>query len=442
MIIAIVGRPNVGKSTLFNRLAGKKIAIVEDFPGVTRDRNLAQVSLGEHSFTLIDTGGIQESDSDELTESVCVQARRAVEDADLILFTVDVRQGFLPYDAEIAKYLRNRAKDVIVVVNKVDGPNMESAVFEFHAVGFDSVVPVSAEHGLGMGELVEALEGRFAAIPAVPEPAPDEALKLAVIGRPNVGKSSFVNRILGENRLIVSPLAGTTRDAIDSAITFNGKDYVLIDTAGIRRKSRVERGVEHWSVMRAIRTIERAHVCLVLVDAVEGLTDQDAKIIELALRGGRGVGLCLNKWDAVEKDGKTFDAVCRDIRVKLGVHAHLPILSMSVLKGLRVEKALELAGVLHESWSKRVSTSEVNSFLEGALRRLQIPVMGSKRARIYYMTQARTAPPAFIAFSSNPQSIPVSYQRYMMNRLREAFGFEGIPVAIRYRKRTRSDERD
>lgn len=440
MIAAIVGRPNVGKSTLFNRLAGRRIAIVEDFPGVTRDINCARVVLGDFALTLMDTGGLQEAESDALTESVCFQAKRAVEDADLILFVLDARDGFLPYDAEIARYLRVRAKDAIVVVNKVDGPNIEPAVFEFHSAGFDCVIPISAEHGLGMSELIQELEERLARLPPERQPEADDALKVAVLGRPNVGKSSFVNRILRQDRQIVSPLAGTTRDAVDTAIRVQGREYVLIDTAGIRRKSRVERGVEHWSVMRALKSIERAHVCLVLIDAVEGLTDQDLKIIGLALQGGRGVILCLNKWDAVEKDGKTFDAVCRDIRAKLGVHAHLPIVSMSATEGLRVEKALETAGIVHEKWTRRISTSEANSFLEDTLRRLNIPVVGRKRARIYYMTQAATAPPTFIAFASNPQCIPTSYQRFMLNRLREAFGFEGVPAVIRFRKRSRAKD--
>jgi GTP-binding protein len=437
-VVAIVGRPNVGKSTLFNRLAGKRLAIVEDVPGVTRDRNYAEVQWDERRFTLVDTGGLFPDPGDELTVSIIRQAQQAVEEADTILFVVDAHEGLLPADEEIARFLRRRAKDVVVVANKVDGPRWEPAVHEFHIAGFESVLGVSAEHRRGMDELVEAVEARVP--PQAPRPADDsQAVRVAVLGRPNVGKSSLVNRILGEERLVVSPNAGTTRDAIDTPVRARGRNYELVDTAGIRRKSRVDAGVELWSVLKAIRSIDRAHVCLILLDAVEGLTDQDARILNLVLGGGRGAILCLNKWDAVAKDGKTFDRVTRELRGRLGPHGHLPIVSFSALTGLRVARVFESVDRVHEEWSKRVPTAEVNAFLEQALRNLPPPVVAGKRTRIYYMTQVETAPPVFAAFASFPAGVPVAYQRYLVNRLRDTFGFDGVPVTIHFRKRTRAD---
>ncbi|MBE0617860.1 MAG: ribosome biogenesis GTPase Der [Proteobacteria bacterium] len=436
MIVAIVGRPNVGKSTLFNRLVGRREAIVEDVPGVTRDRHYAEVDWGDRRFHLVDTGGLEPDSGDELVVLTSHQAGYAVEEADLILFVVDVRQGLLPADGEIARYLRQRSKDVILVVNKVDSAGTEPAALEFHAAGFGEVVPVSAEHGRGVEDLVVALESRIpAAAPA--EPAPDEAVRVAVLGRPNVGKSSLVNRILGQDRVAVSPTAGTTRDPIDTRVCAAGREYVLIDTAGIRRKSRVEAGAERWSSLRAIRTIERSHVCLVLLDATEGFTDQDARILTLVQKAGRGAILVLNKWDAVAKETKTFDRAAKELRSRLGPHGHVPVLSLSALTGQRVNKVFEAVDRVHAEWIKRVPTSQVNAFLEGVLRELAPPVVGGKRTRIYYMTQVTAAPPRFAAFASYAEGIPVAYERFLVNRLRDAFGFAGVPVTIRFRPRSR-----
>ncbi len=436
MIVAIVGRPNVGKSTLFNRLVGRRQAIVEDVPGVTRDRHYAEVEWGRRHFHLVDTGGLETETGDELVALTSRQARYAVEEADLILFVADARQGLLPADRDIARYLRQRSKDVVLVANKVDGPGTEPAALEFHAAGFADVVPLSAEHGRGVEDLVEVLEGRIPA--GEPRPhAEDEAVRVAVLGRPNVGKSSLVNRILGEDRLAVSPAAGTTRDPIDTRVRAFGREYVLIDTAGIRRKTRVEAGAERWSALRAIRTIERAHVCLVLVDATEGFTDQDARILNLVQKGGRGAVLVFNKWDAVTKDTKTFDHAVKELRGRLGTYGHVPILSLSALTGQRVTKVFEAVDRVHGEWVKRVATSQVNAFLEAALRELAPPVVGGKRTRIYYMTQVTAAPPRFAAFASYAEGIPGSYEKFLVKRLRDAFGFEGVPVTIRFRSRTR-----
>jgi len=439
-VVAIVGRPNVGKSTLFNRLARKRLAIVEDVPGVTRDRNYAEVRWGDRRFTLVDTGGLDFAAGDEMGENVRRQAEHAVAEADTILFAVDAREGMLPADEEIARFLRKRARDVLVVVNKVDGPRWEPAALEFHASGFEQVLPVSAEHGLGMNELIQTLEDR---IPSAPPEELDEQqpIRVAVLGRPNVGKSSLINRILGEERLVVSAVAGTTRDPILTPVRIQGRGYELVDTAGIRRKGRVEVGVELWSVLRAIRVIQRSQVCLVLVDATEGLTDQDTRILNLVLGGGRGAILGLNKWDILEKDEKSFDRTAREIRGRLGPHAHVPILSLSALTGQRVFRLFELVDGVYQRWTTRLPTPEVNSFLEAALQKLPPPVSGGKRARIYYMTQVGVAPPLFAAFASHPEGIPVSYERYLINRLRDTFGFEGVPVSIRFRRRERPARR-
>lgn len=438
MIVAIVGRPNVGKSTLFNRLVGRREAIVEDVPGVTRDRHYAEVEWGRRRFHLVDTGGLETETGDELVALTSHQARHAVEEADLLLFVADARQGLLPADREIARYLRQRSKDVILVVNKVDGPGTDAAALEFHAAGFAEVVPVSAEHGRGVEDLVQALEARIP--PGEPRPpGADDAVRVAVLGRPNVGKSSLVNRLLGQDRVAVSPVAGTTRDPIDTRVRAFGRDLVLIDTAGIRRKTRVETGAERWSTLRAIRTIERAHVCLVLLDASEGFTDQDARILNLVQKGGRGAVLVLNKWDLVEKDAKTFDRAAKELRSRLGPHAHVPMVSLSALTGQRVPKVYDAVIRVHGEWIKRVPTSQVNAFLEAAVRELAPPVVGGKRTRLYYMTQVTAAPPRFAAFASYAEGIPASYERFLVHRLRDAFGFAGVPLTIRFRNRSRRE---
>lgn len=438
-VVAIVGRPNVGKSTLFNRLAGRKLAIVEDVPGVTRDRNYASAEIGGRKVTLVDTGGLAPYTEDPLMESMAAQAGAAVDEADVTLFVTDVVDGVTALDREIAEYLRRRKKTPIVVVNKVDGPTRENDVNEFYLFGFPTVVGISAAHKTGVSDLEDLI------IEALPEgeeaKSPDpEAIRVAVMGRPNVGKSSFVNAIVGSERVVVSPIAGTTRDTVDTFVTVEGKNYLLIDTAGIRKKNKVERGVELWSVLRAIKTIDRAHVCLILVDAVEGLTDQDLKILELVLDGGRGAIICLNKWDAVEKDEKTFDRAKKEIALRLGPNRHVPVVSMSALTGQRVARAFEEVEKVFEDWKRRIPTSKLNAFLEAAMRELPPPVVGKKRARIYYGTQIQSAPPVFNFFSSYPEGIPEHYERYLHNKLRETFGLGGVPVRMNIKRRTRKEE--
>lgn len=438
-VIAIVGRPNVGKSTLFNRLAGRKIAIVEDLPGVTRDRNYAHAELQGRKVTLVDTGGLAPYTEDPLMGSMAAQVGTAVEEADVILFVVDVADGMTALDLEIAGYLRKRKKEPVVVVNKVDGESRDLAVNEFFALGFEKVVGVSAAHKRGVDELEDLI---LELLPEAEEKAAFEEgmIRVAVLGRPNVGKSSFVNAVCGSERVVVSPIAGTTRDAIDTKVTVDGRNYLLIDTAGIRKKARVEKGVELWSVMRAISTIDRSHVCLLIIDAVEGLTDQDLRILDLVLDGGRGAILCLNKWDAVEKDEKTFDRAKKELATRLGPKRHVPVLSLSALTGQRVHKAFDEVDKVFEDWKRRVPTSKVNAFLEEAMRQLPPPIIGKKRARIYYGTQTQTAPPAFNFFSSYPEGIPEHYERYLENRLRETFGFGGVPVRMFIKRRKRDEE--
>jgi GTP-binding protein len=440
-LVAIVGRPNVGKSTLFNRLVRRKVAIVEDVPGVTRDRNYASAEIDGKRITLVDTGGLEPYSEDALTGSMASQVEQAVSEADLILFVADAHEGVLPLDREIAEFLRKRSSDVLLVVNKVDGPKHEDMVTDFYALGFKTILPVSAEHNLGISDLRGEISDRFPEEEVITgEEGEDQNIRVAVLGRPNTGKSSFVNAILGAERVIVSPIAGTTRDAIDTEVTVKGKSYTLIDTAGIRRKSRVETGVERWSVLKALKAIDRAEVCLLMVDAVEGVSDQDLKILDLIVRGGRGIIICLNKWDIVDKDHMTFDHTRKEIAHMLGPHRHIPVISMSALTGMRVEKVFELVDKVHGDLGRRITTSKLNDFMEAAMRELPPPMVGKKRTRIYYATQVSTKPPAFAAFSSYPEGIPKHYERYLVNKFRDTFGFEGVPLRMYFRKRKRSGE--
>lgn len=438
-VVAIVGRPNVGKSTLFNRLTGRRLAIVEDIPGVTRDRNYATAEIQGRKLTLVDTGGLAPYTEDPLMGSMAAQVTTAVEEADVVLFVVDVHDGLTAQDTEIAGYLRKRKVEPIVVVNKVDGASRELGVNEFFAMGFETVVPISAAHKIGVDDLEDLVLEKLG--PEMVDVEPEEAMiRVAVLGRPNVGKSSFVNAVFGADRVVVSPIAGTTRDAIDTCVTVDDRKYLLIDTAGIRKKARVEKGVEQWSVMKAISTVDRAHICIIMVDAVEGLTDQDLRIMDFALDGGRGAIICLNKWDAVEKDEKTFDRSKKEIEFRLGPKRHVPVVSISAATGLRVQKVFDAVDKVFEDWKRRIPTSKVNAFLEEAMRELPPPVVGKKRARIYFGTQTQTAPPAFNFFSSYPEGIPENYERYLENRLRETFGFNGVPVRMFIKRRKRDEE--
>ncbi len=439
-LVAIVGRPNVGKSTLFNRLAGRRVAIVEDVPGVTRDRNYAEIELEDCRMTLVDTGGLEPLTGDELLGFMAEQVGYAVSEADLVLFVTDAHEGLLPVDHDIADFLRRRKKDVIVVVNKVDGPNWEANATEFYGLGFEHLLTISAEHKRGTSELIDEIVARVEHIEPVPEE--EGLIKFAVLGRPNTGKSSLVNKMLGAERVVVSPIAGTTRDSIDTRLEVDGNPYVIIDTAGIRRKSKVDEGVERYSVIKAFRSINRSHICIIMADAQEGVTDQDLRILDMALSAGRATMICFNKWDLVEKDGKTFDERRKELTFRLGPHRHVPVLSISALTGLRVHKIFDMINTLFEEWNRRITTSQLNEFIEEALRQNAPAIVGRKRTRIYYGTQVTTRPPSFTLFSSYPEGITVAYQRYLTNRLRETFGFAGVPVRLFLRKRKRAADEE
>ncbi len=438
-LLAIVGRPNVGKSTLFNRLMGKRIAIVEDVPGVTRDRNYADAEIDGRMITLVDTGGLDPESEDELMSSMADQVGLAVDEADFILFVVDAHEGAMPGDSEIAQYLRRREKDVILVVNKVDGQNWEAPAAEFYSMGFEHVHFVSAEHKRGIGDLTDEIVRQADDIE--PAEVDEDEIRVAILGRPNVGKSSLVNKLLGAERVVVSPIAGTTRDMVDIRLTYEDKPYLLIDTAGMRKKSRVKQGVERWSVMKAIRAIERSQVCVLMVEAVEGITDQDLRILDLILRGGRGAVICLNKWDLVEKDGKTFDVMRKEIAFRLGPYRHVPVISISALTGQRTHRIFEFIDKLKSEWEKRIPTSQLNRMIEEAVRTNPPPVVGRKRTRIYYATQVTDRPPAIALFCSYPEGIPTNYERYLVNRFRATFGFDGVPVRFYLRARKRADDK-
>lgn len=435
-VVAIVGRPNVGKSTLFNRILGQRKAIVEDFPGVTRDRHYAEVTRYDKTFTLIDTGGFEPVSEDRLLIQMREQSQLAVEEADVILFVMDVRQGLTPSDAEVAAMLRRFPKPVLYVVNKVDGDNLEGATGEFYALGADELHTISAEHGRGVPDLIDEI---LALLPATPALAEDqEEVRLAVIGRPNVGKSSLVNRMLGYERVVANPLAGTTRDSVDTPFMHNQKRYVLIDTAGIRRKGRVSQKLEKFSVIHALKGMDRAHVVLVVIDAEEGVTDQDLTVAGYAFEKGRAVILVVNKWDTVEKDNTTMNKYLEKLKISFKFLAFAPVVFVSALTGQRVNKIMAEVEKVAAEFNKRIPTAGLNKVLAEAERSHQLPVYQGKRLKFFYMTQVSTRPPTFVVFVNKAEGVHFSYQRYLVNKLREAFGFEGVPVRVVYKDRERS----
>ena len=434
-IVAIVGRPNVGKSTLFNRLLGQRKAIVEDFPGVTRDRNYAEVTRFDKPFTLIDTGGFEPVSEDRLLVQMREQSQLAVEEADLILFLADGRQGLTASDREVAQLLRRVEKPVLYVVNKIDGERQEESVGEFYALGIDQLYSVSAEHGRGIGDLVDAI---LDLLPEAPAAAADaEETRLAIIGRPNVGKSSLVNRLLGQERVVANPAAGTTRDSVDTPFIHNGRRYLLIDTAGIRRKGKVSQKLEKYSVIQALKAMDRAHVVLVLVDAVEGVTDQDLTVAGYASEKGRAVILVVNKWDAVAKDNKTHGRYIEELRRRFKFLAFAPILFVSALSGQRVNTIIGEVEKVSAEFNRRVPTAQLNQVLGDAVQKHPPPVYKGQRLKFFYATQTAVRPPTFVCFVSRAEGIHFSYERYITNHLREAFGFSGSPLRLVFRDRER-----
>lgn len=432
-LVALVGHPNVGKSTLFNRLIEQPLAIVEDVPGTTRDRIYADAQWGGMTFTLIDTGGLLPQPIDDLLASVREQVQVAIAEAEVIIFLVDVKEGLTASDLDIAELLRRSNKPVILAVNKADNESRRLAAVEFYQLGLGEPYPISALHGAGTGDLLDAL------LNVLPSPQPEaeaEGVKIAIIGRPNVGKSSLLNTILGQERMIVSEKPGTTRDAVDSFVEWNGQPITLIDTAGIRRRGRIGRGIEQHSVIRALRAIQRADVALLLVDALEGVTAQDAHIAGYIVEEAKGVVIVVNKWDLVEKDAHTMDGYTRQVRSAFKFIAYAPLVFASAITGQRVGKAIDVALRVQQARSCRVPTAQLNRVVLDAVSHHSPPSKRGRRLRIYYATQVGVAPPSFVLFVNDPQLVHFSYRRYLENQLREAFGFEGSPLRLSFRKRT------
>ena len=431
-VVAIVGRPNVGKSMLFNKLTGKRLSIVEDTPGVTRDRIYGECDWNGRSFRLIDTGGIEPGTDSEMLQFMRRQAEIAIETADVIIMVVDVKTGMTAADQEVAAMLKKAHKPVALAVNKCDSVGaVNPDIYEFYGLGLGD--PIEAVHGHGTGDLLDFCVEHF---PAETDEDREELwIKVAIVGKPNVGKSSLVNRILGEERVIVSDMAGTTRDAIDSEFENEFGKYVLIDTAGMRRKSKVDDAIERFSNMRSISAIERADVCLIMVDANEGVTEQDTKIAGLAHEAGKASIIVVNKWDAVEKDSKTMDKMVAEIRRDLAYMPYAPILFISALTGQRVEKLFEMINFVAEQNAMRITTGMLNSVLADATARVQPPTDKGRRLKIYYMTQIGVKPPHFVIFCNDARLFHFSYQRYLENQIRAVFGLDGTPIKITIRQK-------
>lgn len=433
-IVAIVGRPNVGKSTLFNVIAGDTISIVKDTPGVTRDRIYADCSWLDMNFTLIDTGGIEPDTSDIILSQMREQAQIAIDTADVILFIVDVRQGLVDADFRVADMLRRSKKPVILVVNKVDSfQKFGNDVYEFYNLGIGEPVAVSAASRLGIGDLLDEVAKHFDADKL--EEEDDDRPRIAVVGKPNVGKSSIINKLTGENRVIVSDIAGTTRDAVDTEVTYGGREYVFIDTAGLRRKNKIKEDLERYSIIRTVTAVERADVVVVVIDASEGVTEQDAKIAGIAHERGKGIIVAVNKWDAVEKNDKTIYEFTRKVRDTLSFMPYAEIIFISALTGQRLPKLFETIDMVRENQTLRVATGVLNEIITEAIALQQLPQDKGKRLKIFYTTQVAVKPPTFVIFVNDKQLMHFSYVRYLENRIREAFGFRGTSIKFIIRER-------
>ena len=434
-LIAIVGRPNVGKSMLFNKLVGQRLSIVEDTPGVTRDRLYAEAEWRNRKFDLVDTGGIEPSADSQILAFMRQQAEIAIQHATVILFVCDIKTGLTASDQEVANMLLRSQKPVVLAVNKMDQVGITNPdIYEFYNLGLGDPIAVSAVHGHGTGDLLDACMEYFA--PEDEEEEEDDVIKVAIIGKPNVGKSSLVNRILGEQRVIVSDMAGTTRDAVDSYFENQKGKYLFIDTAGMRKKSKVDDRIEKFSVLRATMAIERADVCLILVDANEGVTEQDTKVAGLAHEAGKACIIVVNKWDAIEKDDKTMDRMRQDIRRDLSYMTYAPIVFISALTGQRVDRLFDLINYVNDQASLRITTGMLNTVLADATARVQPPTDKGRRLKIYYMTQIGIKPPHFVSFCNDAKLFHFSYQRYLENQIRSTFGLEGTPVRLTIRQKS------
>jgi GTP-binding protein len=438
-IVAIVGRPNVGKSTLFNVLAGDTISIVKDTPGVTRDRIYADCTWLDMNFTLIDTGGIEPDSSDVILSQMREQAEIAIATADVIIFIVDVRQGLVDSDSKVADMLRKSKKPIVLAVNKVDSfQKFGNDVYEFYNLGIGDPVPVSAASRLGLGELLDEVAKHFGSFDTAEEE--DDRPRIAIVGKPNVGKSSIINQLLGENRVIVSNIAGTTRDAVDTEIVHNGTEYVFIDTAGLRRKSKIKEELERYSIIRTVTAVERADVVVVVIDAEEGVTEQDAKIAGIAHERGKGIVVAVNKWDAIEKNDKTIYEYTNKIKNTLSFMPYAEYVFISAKTGQRMNKLFEVIDMVRENQTLRVATGVLNEIMTEAVALQQPPSDKGKRLRLYYITQVAVKPPTFVIFVNDKELTHFSYTRYLENRIRDAFGFKGTSLKFIYRERSGKEQ--
>ena len=438
-IVAIVGRPNVGKSTLFNALAGEQLSIVKDYPGITRDRLYADATWLDRSFTIIDTGGIEPDSSDTILKSMREQAEIAIDTADVIVFLVDVRQGLVDADFKVADMLRRSQKPVVLTVNKVDNfKQLEADVYEFYNLGLGDPIAVSSSNKQGFGELLDELVKYFP--DDEEEGEADERPRIAVVGKPNVGKSSLINRLLGENRCIVSDGAGTTRDSIDTIVEHDGKEYIFVDTAGLRRKNKIKEELEKYMIVRTVSAVEKADIVILMIDATEGITEQDAKIVGIAHERGRGIIIAVNKWDAIEKDDKTMYRFRDKIAQTLSFIPYAEILYISAATGQRVSKIFESIEVVIQNQNLRVKTGVLNEILAEAVVLQQPPTDKGKRLKLYYITQVSVKPPTFVIFCNDKELFHFSYQRYIENKIREAFGFSGTSIRILIRERSEKEQ--
>jgi len=426
-IVAIVGRPNVGKSTLFNRIIGERVAIVDDAPGITRDRLYADGEWLSHTFTLIDTGGLDPDSDDFITRHIFRQVEVAIESADVVLFLTDIKTGVMEADRQVADLLRKAKKPVVLVVNKVDVPTRDNhELYEFYELGIGDPVPISAGQALGLGDMLDEIAEHFPTEKEAGED--DDKIRVAIVGKPNVGKSSLINKILGEDRLIVSPVPGTTRDAVDTFFTRNDKEFLLIDTAGLRRKSKIKENIERYSIVRTLAAVERCDVCVLLVDAEEGITEQDTKIAGIAHERGRAAIVAVNKWDKIEKTDKTMKEFTIKLETELSYMPYAPKLFISALTGQRIHKLFDLIYTVYENHALRVATGILNEVILEATAMHAPPTDKGKTLRVYYATQVSVKPPTFILFVNDSKLMHFSYQRYIENKIREAFGFAGTPV--------------
>ncbi|MBR5316848.1 MAG: ribosome biogenesis GTPase Der [Lachnospiraceae bacterium] len=433
-IVAVVGRPNVGKSTLFNALAGEKIAIVKDTPGITRDRIYADITWLDMNFTLIDTGGIEPDSKDIILSQMREQAQIAMDTADVIIFLVDVKQGLVDADSKVADMLRRSQKPVVLVVNKVDSFEKYMAdTYEFYNLGIGDPIPISAANRLGIGDMLDVVTSHFDR--EVMDTEEDERPRIAIVGKPNVGKSSLINKLLGENRLIVSDIAGTTRDAVDTEVVHNGKEYVFIDTAGLRRKNKIKEDLEHYMIIRTVSAVERADVVVLVIDASEGVTEQDAKIAGIAHERGKGMIIAVNKWDSIEKDDKTIYKFTRKVQDTLSFMQYAEMVFISALTGQRLPKLFDTIDAVIENCALRVGTGVLNEIMTEAVAMQQPPSDKGKRLRLYYITQAAVKPPTFVIFVNDKELMHFSYTRYIENQIRNAFGFRGTPLKFIIRER-------